>query len=61
LNFSTVNEHALGVLEGLSEEDLRRAMLPSEWNCLGMVKNLASEVEHYWIQCIVAGESLDFF
>jgi hypothetical protein len=54
-------EHALGILEGLSDEDLRRAILPSDWNCLGTVKHLALDVEHYWIQCIVAGESLDFF
>jgi hypothetical protein len=26
-----------------------------------MVKPLALAVEHYWIRCIVAGESLDFF
>jgi len=26
-----------------------------------MVKHLALGVEHYWLRCIVAGESLDFF
>jgi hypothetical protein len=53
--------HALDILEGLSDEQLRRAVLPSGWSCLGMVKHLALGVEHYWLRCIVAGESLDFF
>lgn len=51
----------LGILEGLSEEQLRRSVLPSAWSPLGQVKHLALGVEHYWIRCIVAGESLDFF
>ena len=54
-------EHVLGVLEGLSDEDLRRGTLPSSWSALGLVKHLALGVEHYWIRCIVAGESLAFF
>lgn len=53
--------HVLGILEGLSDEQLRRPILPSGWNCLGMVKHLALGVEHYWLRCIVAGESLDYF
>lgn len=28
-------EHVLGILEGLSEQDLRRPVLPTGWNCLG--------------------------
>ncbi|HUY16436.1 MAG TPA: DinB family protein, partial [Acidimicrobiales bacterium] len=42
-------------------EQLRRPVLPSRWSCLGMVKHLALGVEHYWLRCIVAGESLDFY
>ena len=53
--------HVLGILEGLSEEQLRRPVLPSGWNVLGMVKHLALDDEHYWFRCIVGGESLDFF
>ncbi len=53
--------HVLGIVEGLSEEQLRRPILPSGWNILGMVKHLALDDEHYWFRCIVAGESLDFF
>ncbi|MFZ0218350.1 MAG: DinB family protein [Candidatus Dormiibacterota bacterium] len=54
-------KHVLGILEGLSEEQLRRPVLPSAWSCLGMVKHLALADEHYWFRCIVGGESLDFF
>ena len=54
-------DHVLGILEGLSEEQLRRPVLPSGWNCLGLVKHLALADEHYWFRCVVAGESFDFF
>ena len=53
--------HVLGILDGLSEEQLRRPVLPSGWSCLGMVKHLALSDEHYWFRCIVGGESLDYF
>ncbi len=57
----TQREHVLGILDGLSEEDLCRPVLPSGWSSLGLVKHLAIGVEHYWIRCIVGGESLSFF
>jgi uncharacterized damage-inducible protein DinB len=53
--------HVLGILEDLTDEHLRRPVLPSGWNCLGMVKHLALSDEHYWFRCIVGGESLDYF
>jgi uncharacterized protein DUF664 len=53
--------HVVGILEGAPDDDLRRPLLPSGWSCLGMVKHLALDVEHYWLQCIVDGASLDFF
>jgi uncharacterized damage-inducible protein DinB len=54
-------DHVLGILEGLSDEQLRRPVLPSGWNCLGMLKHLALSDEHYWFRCIVGGEPLDYF
>ena len=36
-------------------------MLPSGWNCLGMVKHLALAEEHYGSRSIAGGESLGFF
>ena len=45
-------DHVLGILDGLPEEQLRRPVLPSGWNCVGLVKHLALDVEHYWFRCI---------
>jgi hypothetical protein len=42
--------HVLGILEGLTDEQLRRPVLPSGWHCLGMVKHLALADEHYWFR-----------
>jgi uncharacterized damage-inducible protein DinB len=48
--------HVLGILEGLSEEDLRRPVLPSGWTCLELVQHLALDVEQFWFQAVIAGE-----
>lgn len=53
--------HVLGILEGLTEEQLRRPVLPSGWHCLGTVKHLALADEHYWFRSVVGGESFGFF
>jgi hypothetical protein len=54
-------DHAVGILEDLSEEQLHRAVLPSGWSPLGMVRHLAIDVEHYWFRCIIGGEPLGWF
>lgn len=54
-------DHVLGILENLTDEQLRRAVLPSGWGCLELVHHLALDIEHYWFRCIIGGESLDFF
>ena len=48
--------HVLGILEGLSDEDLRRPVLPSGWSCLGLVQHLALDVERFWFRAVTAGE-----
>ncbi len=48
--------HALGILEGLDDGDLRRPILPSGWTCLGLVQHLAMDIERFWFQALVAGE-----
>ena len=58
---ATVNaqrEHLLSTLDGLSEEDLRRPVLPSAWTPLGMIRHLALEVEQFWFRGAVAGEPI---
>jgi len=49
--------HVLGILDGLSDSELRRPVLPSGWHCLGLVRHLALDVERWWFRRILAGES----
>lgn len=54
-------DHVLDQLEGLSDEQLRRPVLPSGWSCLGLVRHLTLSDERYWFEVVVAGEPLDFW
>jgi hypothetical protein len=49
-------DHVLGILEGLSDDDLRRPVLPSQWTCLGLVHHLALDVERFWFRDVFASE-----
>ncbi|HEU5419683.1 MAG TPA: DinB family protein, partial [Streptosporangiaceae bacterium] len=51
--------HVLGILDDLSEDDLRRPVLPSGWTSLGMVRHLALDVERFWFRAVVAGEQVE--
>jgi hypothetical protein len=55
----TEREHVLGVLDGLSDEDLRRPVLPSGWSCLGLVRHLAVDVKRFWFRAVFAGEQVE--
>ncbi|MFC4036357.1 DinB family protein [Streptomyces polygonati] len=48
--------HVREMVDGLDEEALRRAVLPSGWTCLGLVRHLALDVERFWFRGVVAGE-----
>jgi hypothetical protein len=50
--------HVLAILKGLSEEDLRRPVLPSGWTCLAMVRHLAIDDERFWFRGVAAGGPL---
>jgi hypothetical protein len=54
-------QHVLRQLEGLSDDQLRRPVLPSGWSCLGLVRHLTLSDERYWFEVVVAGEPLDFW
>src|SRR5437899_2005526 len=48
--------HILGILEGLSQEDLGQSVLPSGWTCLSLVHHLALDVERFWFRAVVVGD-----
>ena len=50
--------HVLGILDGLSDEALRRPVLPTGWSCLGLVRHLTVDVEQLWFRVVVAGEPI---
>jgi uncharacterized damage-inducible protein DinB len=52
-------KHVLGILEGLSDEALRRPVLPSKWTCLGLVQHLACDVERFWFRAVQVGEQVE--
>jgi uncharacterized damage-inducible protein DinB len=58
-SLTSQRNHVLGILEGLSDEALRRPVLPSGWTCLGLVRHLALDVERFWFRAVVAGEKVD--
>lgn len=49
--------HVLGAVQGLSEEALHRAVLPSGWNCLGLVRHLALDVERFWFRAVASADA----
>lgn len=49
-------DHVVGILEGLSETELHRPILPSGWTCLGLVNHLTFDVERFWFRGVIAGE-----
>jgi hypothetical protein len=48
--------HVLGILDGLDDEQLTRAMLPSGWSCASLVRHLTMDVERFWFRAAVAAE-----
>ncbi len=48
--------HILSAVDGLSPEDMRRAVLPSGWSCVGLVQHLALEVERFWFPGVLGGD-----
>lgn len=48
--------HVLGIVEGLDEESLGTAVLPSGWSCRALVHHLATDVERLWFAAVQAAE-----
>lgn len=53
--------HILDQLVDLSEDQLRRPVLPSGWTGLGLVRHLTLSDERYWFEVVMAGQPLDFW
>ena len=51
--------HVLAAVDGLTDQQLARPVLPSGWTCAGMLKHLALADEHYWFRSIIGGQSLE--
>ena len=49
--------HVVGTLDGLPEEALLRAVLPSGWSSVALIQHLALDVERFWFRVVVAGET----
>ena len=44
----------IAIVDGLSDEDLRKPVVPSGWTPLGLIEHLAG-AEYYWFQIVAAG------
>ncbi len=53
--------HILDQLDGLNDEQLRVATLPSGWSILGLVRHLTLSDERYWFETVMGGAPLDFW
>lgn len=56
-SLNSQREHILSAVEGLSDQDLRRPVLPTGWTCLGLVQHLAIDVERLWFWNVAAGQT----
>ena len=47
--------HVLGIVDGLSADDLHRSVLPSGWSPIELLHHLAVDVEEFWFARVMAG------
>lgn len=48
--------HCLEILDGLPDETLRLARLPSGWSALGMIQHLTYDIERFWFGAVIRGD-----
>jgi hypothetical protein len=51
--------HVLGIVEGLTDEQLLATRLPSGWCVAGMLDHLSFDVERYWFGSILGGAPIE--
>jgi hypothetical protein len=54
-------QHAIGILDGLSDEALLKPVLPTGWSCAGLVHHLALDIERFWFRAVFLGEQTGQF
>jgi hypothetical protein len=50
-------DHAREIIRDLSEDDLRRVIVPSGWPILALIQHLTWDMDYFWFRCVIAGES----
>lgn len=53
--FDGQRDHAIEILDGLTDEDLRRPMVSSGWSPLGMIGHLEG-LERFWFRSVFLGD-----
>lgn len=48
--------HVLEMIDGLSDEDLTRPVLPSGWSIVGLLHHLALDDDRFWVRAVIAGD-----
>ncbi len=48
--------HLLEAMDGLSDEELQRAVLPSGWSCVQLLHHLALDDERFWLRGVATGD-----
>lgn len=49
-------EHVLACVDGLTEADLVRQVVPSGWTMAGLLSHLAHDDEIFWLGAVLAGD-----
>jgi uncharacterized damage-inducible protein DinB len=48
--------HLLEAMDGLDDEQMRLALLPSGWSCLQLLHHLALDDERFWLRGVATGD-----
>ena len=55
---NSARDHVVATVEGVSDADQRRPIVPSGWSMLGLVQHLALDVERFWFRAVMAGQDV---
>jgi uncharacterized damage-inducible protein DinB len=58
---NSARKHVRDVLEGVSEEDRHRPLVPSGWSMVGLVQHLTFDVERFWFRVVMGGEDATLY